>query len=43
MRIVAYHGNDAVNFAVVVEQHLRFGGFKFHCAAGVAFFLQYFE
>ena len=43
MRVVAHHGDDAVNFAVVVEQHLRFAGFKFHRAARVAFFLQHFE
>ena len=37
---VAHHGHDAFDFALFVENHLGFGGFKLHRAALVAFFEQ---
>ena len=37
---VAHHGHDAFDFALFVENHLGFGGFKLHRTALVAFFEQ---
>ncbi|EKY03413.1 hypothetical protein HMPREF9120_02729 [Neisseria sp. oral taxon 020 str. F0370] len=41
--VVAHDGDDALDFAVVVEQHFRFDGFKFHRAALRTFFVQDLE
>ena len=43
VRVVADNGDDTLYFAVVVENHLGFNGFKLHCAALAAFFLQNFK
>ena len=40
VRVVAVHFFNALDFAVVVKNHLRFDGFKFHCATLAAVFLQ---
>ena len=43
VRVVAVHFFNALDFAVVVKNHLRFNGFKFHCATLAAVFLQNLE
>ena len=40
VRVVAVHFFNALDFAIVVKNHLRFNGFKFHCATFAAIFLQ---
>ena len=43
VRVVAVHFFNALDFAVVVKNHLRFNGFKLHCTTLAAVFLQNLE
>ena len=43
VRIVAYNGNNLVDFTVVVENHLGFNALKLNRATLETFFLQDFE
>ena len=43
VRIVAGYRHNTFDFTVIVKNHLRFNGFKFHRTALAAFFLQHAE